>query len=559
MKKFHHIMSEWLNHFSLDIQAAAAKVSSETPFRGIMEALENRTLLSASISGTVYNDLNANGVRNTGEPGIASVVVYVDLNGNGIFASTDPHTTTNALGAYTITALANGSYTVRQTLASGEVQSAPAGGTGQSVTITNANVGGIDFGDYRPPSSFLISGTVFNDANNNGVFDSGERGIANVQMYVDTNNDGSFESTEPHAFTNASGNYSIQVFTPGTYLVRQVQPANTVQTDPVNNAGVHVTLATANVAGINFGDSTADGTVTEADMNVISGTAFDPTNDNTTMEVKFVISGGPTQIIQADQANHGFTYTTPVLSVGAHTVQIYTINPGTNATTLLATRTVTSQNSLFDEHYYLARYPDVAAAVRAGAIGSGYDHYIQYGQYEGRSPSPYWNETFYLQENPDVAAQVRARTETSGFMQFYLIGQRQNRPGLLYFNNNYYLAAYPDVAAAVNSGAIASGFEHYILYGQYEGRSPMKYFSSSVYDSNNSDILDQDTGDTFSSDFEQFVEVAQFQGRIGSNFYNEQVYLADNTDVAAAVNAGTFRDGFIHWLEYGQFEHRTAV
>lgn len=38
----------------------------------------------------------------------------------------------------------------------------------------------------------------------------------------------------------------------------------------------------------------------------------------------------------------------------------------------------------FDENGYLAAYPDVQAAVQAGTIASGLDHYLQYGLSEGR-------------------------------------------------------------------------------------------------------------------------------------------------------------------------------
>jgi hypothetical protein len=40
---------------------------------------------------------------------------------------------------------------------------------------------------------------------------------------------------------------------------------------------------------------------------------------------------------------------------------------------------------LFDENAYLAANPDVAAAVRAGKVASGRDHYEQWGRAEGRS------------------------------------------------------------------------------------------------------------------------------------------------------------------------------
>jgi hypothetical protein len=357
----------------------------------------------------------------------------------------------------------------------------------------------------------------------------------------------------------------------GTLLADAVNGVATFSNITLSAPGTY-TLA-ANSAGLTGAVSSAFkatvGYVDTANMNVVSGWAFDPSDPTASVNVEVVISGGPTQTFAANEtrvdlqavlgsSDHAFTYSTPVLSVGDHTASIYAVETN-NTKVLLATETLVSQNSLFDEHYYLAKYPNVAAAVASGEIVSGYDHYIKYGQYEGYSPSPYWDEAWYLQKNPDVAAAVQAGKVSSGFMQYYLYGQYENRPGLLYFNTSYYLSNYGNVAAAVKAGTITSAFEHFVLYGQYEGYSPMLYFSSSVYDGDNQDILPYVTGEIYSSDFEQFVEAGQYEGRIASDFYNEQIYLADNSDVAAAVAAGEFPDGFQHWLEYGQYEGRTAV
>jgi len=53
----------------------------------------------------------------------------------------------------------------------------------------------------------------------------------------------------------------------------------------------------------------------------------------------------------------------------------------------------------FNESEYLANYPDVAAAVKAGAFKSGYEHYQKHGKFEGRQPdglSPRERAVFHL-------------------------------------------------------------------------------------------------------------------------------------------------------------------
>jgi hypothetical protein len=42
----------------------------------------------------------------------------------------------------------------------------------------------------------------------------------------------------------------------------------------------------------------------------------------------------------------------------------------------------------FDEEWYCAHYPDVAAAVKCGLIPSAHGHFVDYGFFEGRSPAP---------------------------------------------------------------------------------------------------------------------------------------------------------------------------
>ena len=43
--------------------------------------------------------------------------------------------------------------------------------------------------------------------------------------------------------------------------------------------------------------------------------------------------------------------------------------------------------TVFDERFYLATYPDVAEAVKSGAFANGYEHYVRFGEAEGRRPA----------------------------------------------------------------------------------------------------------------------------------------------------------------------------
>lgn len=88
--------------------------------------------------------------------------------------------------------------------------------------------------------------------------------------------------------------------------------------------------------------------------------------------------------------------------------------------------------TLFNESFYLHHNPDVAAAVKAGYFASGYQHFLQFGVYEGRMGTPDWTpaiETAYLAANPDVNAAVKSGAIHSSYEHFFLFGQHENRSG----------------------------------------------------------------------------------------------------------------------------------
>ena len=124
--------------------------------------------------------------------------------------------------------------------------------------------------------------------------------------------------------------------------------------------------------------------------------------------------------------------------------------------------------NIFDENYYLNSNPDVKAAVQAGTIKSGLEHFQKYGLAEGRGGvSPYFDEGLYLQKNPDVATAVANGSIKSGLQHYIQYGEAEGRsPGA--FDEQAYLKLYPDVAAAVKGGTLSSGLQHFIQYGQAE-------------------------------------------------------------------------------------------
>jgi hypothetical protein len=88
----------------------------------------------AQIRGTVYNDLNRNGIKDLGEPGLAGWTIQLSGTASGT-------TTSGADGTYQFVTLPVGSYTTCAAPQAGWVQYAPstgptcAGGFGWSLSI----------------------------------------------------------------------------------------------------------------------------------------------------------------------------------------------------------------------------------------------------------------------------------------------------------------------------------------------------------------------------------------------------------------------------------------
>jgi uncharacterized repeat protein (TIGR01451 family) len=197
----------------------------------------------------VWNDANNDGVLDNGEIGIPNVSVAL-LNSAGVVIAT---TSTNNSGSYQFNALTPGTYTVQVTPPAGYVSSTGTNGaaTGlyepgvtstqnnvdhgstagafidSTVTLgapgspanpdTNGNGPGTanfrqDFGLFPTLS---VGDFIWNDANNNGVFDAGETGISGVTVNL-VNNTGALVATTT---TNAQGGYLFTHLIPGQYRV----------------------------------------------------------------------------------------------------------------------------------------------------------------------------------------------------------------------------------------------------------------------------------------------------------------------------------------------------
>ena len=186
----------------------------------------------ATVSGFVYHDLNANGIKDPGEPGLGGVTVTLtgtDVRGNVIDLSQQ----TAADGSYSFANLwAGANYTITETTLPAGGYLAPSvsvgsqGGVPDPADISQINLGtgvtGVNnnFGHVLPSS---LAGFVYADPNNNGIKEVGEPGIANVGITL-TGTDYLGDQVFLTANTAADGSYSFTGLTPGSYTISKAPP-----------------------------------------------------------------------------------------------------------------------------------------------------------------------------------------------------------------------------------------------------------------------------------------------------------------------------------------------
>lgn len=256
--------------------------------------------------------------------------------------------------------------------------------------------------------------------------------------------------------------------------------------------------------------------------------------------------------------NHGFIFQVPPLEGGVHAVRLVTYDPLTGGSTVIASTNLTTYSLYYDETWYLRTYADIAAAVAAGSLGSGWQHYQTAGAKEGRSPSPYFDEMWYRARYPDVGAAVAAGGVYSGFTHFVVNGAHEGRDPSPYFNEMYYRRAYADVAGAVEAETLRSGFQHFMLAGLVEGRSGTPWFDAGTYRSNYADIHAAINTGAIRSAYDHFATRGVIEKRNPGPYYIESNYLAKNADIQAAVSGGSLASGIAHFVRVGFYEGRLS-
>ena len=245
------------------------------------------------------------------------------------------------------------------------------------------------------------------------------------------------------------------------------------------------------------------------------------------------------------------------------------------------------------ERTFLTRNLDVAAAVAAGTVVSGFEHYVTGGGYLQAWRGQYGNlrsdfygkddlQGAYLRANKDAAKAVADGSAVNGLDYFLRVGADKEQTygtltaaklGPVGGAERDYLVKYQNVAAQVAAGSFASGLDHYLRsgyvntaiagYGKLttQGASPSFVFSSvdGKYLRANLDAAKAVANGTAASGHAYFFTTGITKGQSYGTLNNATVgkegpefeYLKAHADVAQLVASGQAKSGLIYFLSTG--------
>ncbi len=207
--------------------------------------------IQAAIAGTVYNDFEDNGQLDSFDNGLAGATVFLDDNNNGTLDLGEQSVTTGVDGAYLFVHDWSDADTPLSTYTTWVQVIPPAGykvtsspsipPTGITFTNDGESQPALIPYDFMLASPIVLSGTAYSDANNNGVRDPGEKGIAGAIVTITPPSGGAIQVT-----TDAAGVWRTAAFARGNYTLDVDAPTGGTITTPT------VAFTLGSPATINF-------------------------------------------------------------------------------------------------------------------------------------------------------------------------------------------------------------------------------------------------------------------------------------------------------------------
>lgn len=215
------------------------------------------TVAPAEVTGSLWHDVNGDGVRDAGEPGLNGQRLFLDANSNGMFDPGEHFGETNADGVYAITGVPTGNWNVALDVPPGWEQTTPLDSNGQPTfdTIT------VQSGMTAIPVAFgLREISAGADTDGDGIDDAVEDA---GPFGGDANQDGqpdSQQDTVATYFDSQADGYVTLVLCPaeGETLPVDARFANvgeSLSDPPVSLTGNVMAAYAADVRGLQPGDA----------------------------------------------------------------------------------------------------------------------------------------------------------------------------------------------------------------------------------------------------------------------------------------------------------------
>jgi GT2 family glycosyltransferase len=242
---------------------------------------------------------------------------------------------------------------------------------------------------------------------------------------------------------------------------------------------------------------------------------------------------------------------------------------------------------MFDEAWYLDRYPDVVRKLETHDYIGALDHFLEIGALEGRIGSPFFDADWYLSvyrslaggsdqtryldaithyltagvaehNNPNflfdevwytreygIAASLAAGEYVNAYHHFLVEGAAKTYSPSPLFQEEWYRHEYPDVGAAIGSGMLPSGYHDYIRRGPENERNPCPYFDVAWYRAK------YGLPDNGKLSYLDYLTSGAALGRDPGPHFEEVWYRASNSGAGHAIRSGNQASAFHHYLYEG--------
>lgn len=203
---------------------------------GQTDSVRNLFFKYVAYSGTKFNDLDGDGVKDGGEPGLAGWTINVSGNGGG-------SAVTDSNGNFSFTTLGPDSHYVTETAQSGWTQtkpSSPYAFKSLSASSPGQDKAGLDFGNFQ---NYSISGMVYRDYNGDGTMNGADAGVDGITVSL---------TGKPNATTAGGGLFTFTAVANGAKTATVTAPVGFSVTEGSSNY-VITGVSGTNVTGKNFG------------------------------------------------------------------------------------------------------------------------------------------------------------------------------------------------------------------------------------------------------------------------------------------------------------------